>query len=113
MCYNNEQMHNTMDAREVKNRYMAEYEKLVKAYESQKIPSLINDINQAISNSDVENINLIYNKISEWNDGVSNMQGARLAINSQYKYLKLPSVSEFLIVFDFVNKEWKFNTDPT
>lgn len=113
MCYNYKQIHNTMDAREVRNRYMAEYEKLVKSYESLKISGLINDINQAISKSDVENINLFYNKISEWNDGVSNIQGARLAINSQYKYLKLPSVSEFLIVFDFINKEWKFNTDPT
>lgn len=102
-----------MDAREVRNRYMAEYEKLVESYEDQQVAGLINDINHAISNSDVEKINVIYNQISEWNDHVSNIQGVRLAINSQYKYLKLPSVSEFLIVFDFINKEWRFNTDPS
>lgn len=101
-----------MDITIVKDRYMKEYSKLVDSYKSLNIVSLVNNINKAISLSEIENINFHFNKVSEWNDRVSNLQGARLALNEQYKFLKLPSVNEFLIVFDFVNKEWKFNTDP-
>lgn len=100
-----------MDINEVTTRYMAEYNKVVEAYESKKISNLVDEINVAISKSDMANVNTIYNKISEWNDRVSNIQGARIVLTAQYRSSKFPSVSEFLIVFDNINKEWRFNTE--
>ena len=101
-----------MDVKEIQDRYMENYNKLNESYNNLNIVGLVNDINKAISSSDIESVNTYFNKISEWNENVSKLQGARIAIITQYKFLKLPSVSELSIVFDFVNKEWKFNTDP-
>lgn len=101
-----------MDVTIIKERYINEYEKLVNSYKKLGIVELLNELNKAISKSELDKINYYFNKVSEWNDRVSNLQGARSAINEQYKYLNLPSVSEFLIVFDYINKEWRFNTDP-
>lgn len=103
---------NAMDVKEIQDSYMENYKKLNESYNNLNIAGLVNDINKAISSSDIESINTYFNKISEWNENVSKLQGARIAIITQYKFLKLPSVSELSIVFDFVNKEWKFNTDP-
>lgn len=103
---------NAMDVKKIQDSYMENYKKLNESYNNLNIAGLVNDINKAISSSDIESINTYFNKISEWNENVSKLQGARIAIITQYKFLKLPSVSELSIVFDFVNKEWKFNTDP-
>lgn len=103
---------NAMDVKEIQDSYMENYKKLNESYNNLNIADLVNDINKAISSSDIESVNTYFNKISEWNENVSKLQGARIAIITQYKFLKLPSVSELSIVFDFVNKEWKFNTDP-
>ncbi len=103
---------NAMDVKEIQDSYMENYKKLNESYNNLNIAGLVNDINKAISSSDIESVNTYFNKISEWNENVSKLQGARIAIITQYKFLKLPSVSELSIVFDFVNKEWKFNTDP-
>lgn len=103
---------NAMDVKEIQDSYMENYKKLNESYNNLNIVGLVNDINKAISSADIESINTYFNKISEWNENVSKLQGARIAIITQYKFLKLPSVSELSIVFDFVNKEWKFNTDP-
>lgn len=41
------------------------------------------------------------------------LQGARIALNAQYRSLHLPSVVQFLIVFDNIIKEWRFNTEAS
>lgn len=100
-----------MDSVEVTKKYMAEYNKLIEKYESKATLQLVEDINAAIEKSDIANINTLYHKLSAWNEYVSGVQGARIALNTQFKHIKLPSVAEFLIVFDNVNKEWRFNTE--
>lgn len=101
-----------MDTQEIKNRYIAEYNKLADQNEIKKIDSLIDEINLAISKPNTKDINDIYSRISEWNERVSNLQGARVALNAQHPSLHLPSAAQFLIIFDNFIKEWRFNTQP-
>lgn len=99
-----------MDSVDITKRYMTEYNKLVDKYNGEAVHKLLDDINEAISIADVEKITIHYNKLSEWNEYVANINGARLALNEQFKHIKLPSVTEFLIMFDNITKEWRFNT---
>lgn len=100
-----------MDRTKIIDNYMASYSTVADKYEKEKIPGLIEEINLAISQSDTKHINMAYEKISTWNNLVSNLQGNRDALMSHDKTLRLPSVKEFLIVYDHINKEWRFNTE--
>lgn len=100
-----------MDSVEVSELYMAEYNKLVAKYEAKTISLLLEGINGAIANSDMQRVNDCYNELSEWNQYVARIQGAGEALNRQYKHLKLPSVNSFFVVFDNMSKEWRFNTE--
>lgn len=100
-----------MDRIKITNDYMISYNEVVKRYEDEKIAGLIDKINSAISRSDMKNVNNIYDQISEWNNLVSNTQGIRDALLSYDKSLRLPSIKQFLIIFDNITKEWRFNTE--
>lgn len=100
-----------MDSAEATKQYMTEYNKLITKYESKTINKMVDNLNEAISESDATKITTLYHDLSVWNDHVSNLQGARIVLNKQFKHIKLPSVAEFLVVFDNFNKEWRFNTE--
>lgn len=100
-----------MDRTRIIDNYMAAYTEIADKYEKEKVPSWIEEINSAISRSDSKHINTIYEKISIWNNTVASLQGNRDALIAHDKTLRLPSVKEFLIVYDHINKEWRFNTE--
>lgn len=100
-----------MDSVEATKQYMTEYNKLIAKHESKDIVKMVDSINAAIADSNVPKINELYQQLAVWNDHVSNLQGARIVLNKQYKHVKLPSVAEFLVVFDNFSKEWRFNTE--
>lgn len=100
-----------MDRTKITENYMTAYSSITEQYAKEKIPNLIEEINSAISRSDTKHINTVYEKISIWNNSVSNLQGNRDTLMSHDKTLRLPSVKEFLIIYDHINKEWRFNTE--
>lgn len=100
-----------MDRMKIIDNYMSLYNKIVEQYEHKNISNLIEAINTAISKSDTKNINKYFDLISDWNNEVSNIQGKRDSLTSQDKSLRLPSIKEFLIIYDHTTKEWRFNTD--
>ena len=100
-----------MDRDRITKNYMASYNEIVAKYKEKKIAALVDDINSAIAGSDMQTMNDIYDQISFWNNEVSIVQGSRDALMSQDKSFRLPSVKEFLIVYDHINKEWRFNTE--
>lgn len=100
-----------MDRTKLTNDYMASYNELVEKFKEKKIVTLVEQINAAIGQSDINAINNTNEKISDWNNQVSNLQGVRDALLTYDKRLRLPAVVEFLIVFDHVIKEWRFNTE--
>lgn len=100
-----------MDRDKIVADYMSHYNELVARFKNEKIVALPEEINLAISKSEMKNVNLVYDRISEWNNIVSNVQGARDAIVAFDKTFRLPVVKEFLIIFDNITKEWRFNTE--
>ena len=100
-----------MDRTRIINEYMTSYNKIVAKFKKEHISKLVDKINTAISSSNMENVNFIYDEISDWNNLVSNVQGSRDALISYDRTLKLPSIKEFLIIFDNITKEWRFNTE--
>lgn len=100
-----------LDRDKVVNDYIALYDDVMLKYESRKVKALVDEINSAIAKSDMAKINQIYEEISEWNNLVSNVQGARDSIMAYDKTFNLPSVKALLIVLDNITKEWRFNTE--
>lgn len=100
-----------LDRDKVVNDYIALYDDVMLKYESRKVKALVDEINSAIAKSDMAKINQIYEEISEWNNLVSNVQGARDSIMGYDKTFNLPSVKALLIVLDNITKEWRFNTE--
>lgn len=99
-----------MDTQELSKRYMDKYNELSLEFEELKISCIVDDLNDAISKSDMTMVNNLYNKILEWNSKVEKLEGAKIAIDSQYHHLRLPSPSLFGVTFDGEEKVWKFNT---
>ena len=100
-----------MDAEELSKRYMEKYNELTKKFDELGVSSLVDGLNTAISNSDMAEANKLYNKVLDWNAKVENLVGARIALNTQFHYLHLPSPGLFGIMFDAEEKAWKFNTE--
>lgn len=100
-----------MDRDKIVKKYMSSYNAIVEKYKEGKITALVEGINQAISHSDMEVMNENHDKISEWNNEVSIVQMRRDALMAKDKSYRLPSVVEFMIVYDHLNKEWRFNTE--
>lgn len=100
-----------MDRDKIVKEYMSFYTEIVKKYKENRMVALVEDINMAISRSEMKVINEIHDKISEWNDEVSIVQMRRDALMAKDKSYRLPSVVEFMIVYDHINKEWRFNTE--
>ncbi|WP_108823131.1 hypothetical protein [Dysgonomonas sp. Marseille-P4361] len=100
-----------MNRDQIIKEYMSSYNAIVAKYKENKILALVEDINLAISRSDMKVMNEIHERISEWNDEVSMLQMRRDALMAKDKSYRLPSVVEFMIVYDHINKEWRFNTE--
>lgn len=102
---------NMMDRTKIVNDYMATYNEATAKYKADKIPALVEEINAAIKRSEMAEVNPLYERISVWNNYISNIEGTRNALKAYDKTLKLPSIIEFLIVYDHINREWRFNTE--
>lgn len=100
-----------MNKDQIIKEYMSSYNAIVAKYKEGKIAALAEDINLAISRSDMKVVNEIHERISEWNNEVSMLQMRRDALMAKDKSYRLPSVVEFMIVYDHINKEWRFNTE--
>lgn len=101
-----------IDREKIMNEYLAAYNKIVAKYKADNIISLVEDINAAIKKANnMSEVNHLFERISDWNNIVSNLQGIRDALMARSKSLKLPSIKEFLIIYDHVTREWRFNTD--
>lgn len=100
-----------MNTEELSKRYMIKYNDLVEDFSRNEINQLVEDLNNAITQSDMSEANELYNKVSDWNAQVEKLLGARDALNHQYHYLHLPSPALFSIIFDGEEKVWKFNTE--
>lgn len=99
-----------MDPDKLSKRYMEKYNQLTKKYEELQINLLVDDLNEAISKADMSTINELYHRVMRWNAKVENLIGARKALNAQFRYLLLPSVEPFGIIYDGEEKAWRFNT---
>lgn len=102
-----------MDTAEITKRYIEKYNELNNKFEELNISKLVEDLNNAISRSDMDNVNRLYNEVLEWNTKVDNLYGAKLALDTQFRYLHLPSPAIFGIIYDGEEKVWKFNTTQT
>jgi len=99
-----------MDTQELSKRYMQEYESIVKQFEERRISDMVSELNESISRSDMDKTGELYNKVLDWNGKVEQLEGARLVLDSQFHYLRLPSAAAFGVVFDGEEKVWRFNT---
>ena len=97
-----------MDAQELSKHYMEKYNALVKEYEGSGIRNVVLSLNEAISQQDMQKANLLYNEVMTWNFKVANLEGERDSLNSQYRYLHLPSIIMFSIILDEEEKKWRF-----
>ncbi|MBD8347023.1 MULTISPECIES: hypothetical protein [unclassified Dysgonomonas] len=98
-----------MDFEELSKHYMEKYNELTEKRDKSGIRTTIDDINEAIRGLNMDRVNDDYCKILDWNFYVANIEGARLALNAQFPYLRLPSATIFSIAFDQSEKKWKFN----
>lgn len=101
-----------MDTTEITNRYMEKYTELSNKLKEQKINILIEELNNAIAQSEMAKVNKLYNQVQEWNSKVDKLLGAKIALDVQYSYLRLPSPAIFGIIYDGEERLWKFNTNP-
>jgi 4-hydroxyphenylpyruvate dioxygenase-like putative hemolysin len=99
-----------MDTEELSKRYMEKYNELATKFEELEISNLVDKLNNAISRSDMAKTNEFYDKVLEWNARVEQLSGAKIALDIQFSYLRLPSPALFGVTFDGEEKIWKFNT---
>lgn len=88
---------------------MEKYAELSNKLEEQKINILIDNLNSAIARSEMEKINELYHKVQAWNSNVDKLIGAKIALDAQFHYLRLPSPAIFSIIYDGEDRSWKFN----
>jgi len=100
-----------MDSDKLSKLYMEKYNELTSRFEELKINLLVEELNEAVSSANMDKTNELYNKILQWNAKVENLVGARKALNTQFRYLHLPSPESFGIIFDGEERVWKFNTE--
>ena len=99
-----------MNTTEITERYMEQYDGLVNKFKEYDINNLVDELNGAIDQADMNKINALYNKVLEWNAKVENLAGAKRALDIQFRYLHLPSPSIFSVIYDGEERVWKFNT---
>lgn len=99
-----------MDIDEIKRRYMEKYNELNEGFEELKISILVDEMNYAIRQSQMDKVNELYNRVLEWNTKVDKLLGAKLALDVQFHYLRLPSPAMFGVIYDGEEKVWRFNT---
>lgn len=100
-----------MQPQELSRLYMEKYNELVNKFNELGIDALVENLNYAISKSDMAKTNELYNKVLEWNNKVANLEGAHIALNTQYRFLRLPSPASYGILFDGEERIWRFNTE--
>jgi hypothetical protein len=98
-----------MDTQELSDLYMEKFNELSSAFSRQAISMLVDDINPAVKARDTEGLNRLYGRMMEWNAHVSQFEGARMSIHTQFCSLRLPSPRLFAIIFDGEEKIWRFN----
>lgn len=98
-----------MDTEKIVQGYMDKYYKLIESEEAIKIEKTINDLNDAIENSDTTAANIAYSKILDWNFKVANLEGEKDSINKHIKGVRVPSPAMYAVVYDDNEKVWKFN----
>ncbi|MFV0469737.1 MAG: hypothetical protein ACK5MK_12515 [Dysgonomonas sp.] len=101
-----------MDSDELALDYMKKYNELIRRYNDEGIKNIIEDLNKAIRDGNIQVLNTNYGKILEWNYYVANLDGVRTSLNTQFTYLHLPSVIMYTVIFDENEKSWTFNTNP-
>lgn len=100
-----------MNTEQLKMDYMNKYSTLLQEFKDEDIHRLVTDLNDAVENSKIEEINKLYNSILIWNNKVAGLEAIREAINTRYSYLHLPSVKSMAVVLDGQDKIWKFDPD--
>ncbi len=98
-----------MDPIMLSKKYMDSYQKITTAYETSDIKDAVSNLNEAIKKTDTKKTNDLYSQILDWNFYVAHVEGSRISLNTKYAHLHLPSVEMFTIVFDPIEKIWKFN----
>lgn len=98
-----------MDTDALVQGYMKKYNNLMEEKNTKNIEGVINELNEAIRNTDMERANEAYTKILGWNFKVANLEGERESLNKHIRGKKLPSVDMFAIAYDDNDKMWKFN----
>lgn len=98
-----------MDAQELSDLYMEKFNGLSSAFSRQAISALVDSLNAAVKAGDMEELSRLYARMMEWNAHVSELEGARLSIHTQFRSLHLPSPRLFSIIFDGEEKIWRFN----
>lgn len=98
-----------MDAQELSDLYMEKFNELSSAFSRQEISTLVDRINAAVKAGDMEELSRLYGRMMEWNAHVSELEGARMSIHTQFRSLRLPSPRLFSIVFDGEERIWRFN----
>lgn len=98
-----------MDTTALVQGYMNKYHSLVKEKDDMDIVGVINNLNEAIRNSDMQRANEAYSKVLGWNFKVANLQGECDSFNKHIHGQKLPSVDMFAVAYDDFEKVWKFN----
>lgn len=99
-----------MNSDELSKRYLEKYEALILDFKKEHIEDLVGELNISIKKSDMKKTNILYSEIMNWNTRVSNLSGARLALNTQFSHLHLPSPSLYSVILDGDDRTWKFNT---
>lgn len=100
-----------MDTEQIKKDYMDKYNILLQEFKEENINLLVSDLNEAVAQSKIEQINHLYNNVLNWNNKVAGLEAIRDAINARFSYLHLPSVKAMAVILDGEEKVWKFNTD--
>jgi len=100
-----------MDTEELSKKYMKKYNDLIKEYEDTKFNGVVDALNDAISRSDMEKTNELYNVVLNWNIKVAGLEGVRKSLDTQFSYLHLPSAVLFSVIYDTDERMWKFNTE--
>ncbi len=98
-----------MDTQKISDDYMDKYNDLSLDFKKKDINNLVERLNEAVSQSNMAHVNELYNQVLEWNNRVKTLEGAQIAINTQFRYLHLPSPSSFAVIFDGEDRLWKFN----
>lgn len=88
--------------------YISYFNEAVEKYKSDRIEALVDEINLAAETTDADNMS---KKIFDWNRLVANVQDVRNFLLSYDETLKLPSINQYLVLFDSISRKWKLSSE--